>query len=87
MQIIIGGRQYEILSNIQSPDVLWVQARNPEDLAALFPGMEAKPGPSGEFPFRAKLPRVKVANELARRVAGLVPGGVPTLYGQDPVHG
>ena len=79
MQIIIEGRQYEIVSNQQNPESLWVKAHRAKDLEELFPGVEPRSVLSSEFPYHVALPRIKVAQELARRVAGMVPGGIPTL--------
>ena len=79
MQFSIDGCQYEIISNIMEPESLWVQAREINDLERLFPGVRPQPSLNNAYPFRVNLPRVKVARELARRVAGIVPGGVPTL--------
>lgn len=62
------------LSIVEFPgesDMLWVRARFPGHIEAVFPGVEVKETPAADYRYRATVPRDAVARWMAREVQDL----------------
>lgn len=75
-----------IVAHRTKPDVLLVRARLPGDLERMFPGAKVKETRAADYRFRAELPRHIVADEVAKRIAGIdydnVKGAIPKVGGR-----
>ncbi|MDG4595488.1 MAG: hypothetical protein P9F75_07310 [Candidatus Contendobacter sp.] len=86
MWIFLKDSFLSVVAHRARPDALLVRARRPDDIERVFPEAPVQHTPRADYPYRAEIPRARVAEVLAAQAQAIDYDNVKSQVADNARH-